>query len=106
LLKCLVISAMPQLGNWCQPTLLSASLEAQPPMGKLLRDRSARTLPDATPAFQPTSPFHGSRLIYFIRASVDEATFRRRGMHDPHIPVFPLSILERSVGHRSSYAII
>jgi hypothetical protein len=75
-------------------------------MGELLRDRSARTLPDSTPAFRPASTFHGSRLIYFIRAPVDEATFRRRRMHDPHIPVFSLSILERSVGHRSSYAII
>jgi len=94
LLECLVISAIPQLGNRRQPTLLSASLEAQPPVGELLRDRSARTPLHPTPALHRTSAFNGSRPIYFIRAPIHEATFRRRRMHDPHIPVLPLSILE------------
>jgi hypothetical protein len=74
-------------------------------MGELLRDRSARTLLHPTPAFHRASAFLGSRPIYFIRAPIHEATFRRRRMHDPHIPVYPLSILERSVGHRRSGAI-
>ena len=106
LLQRLVIGAVPLLGNRCQPPLLSGRLEAQPTVSEFLRYRSARTLPDATSALQTTSLFHRSRLISSVRAPVDEATFRRRRMHEPHIPLFSLSILERPVSHRCSCAII
>jgi hypothetical protein len=94
LLERLVIGAIPQLGNRRQSPLLSTRLEAQPPAGELLGDESARTLPDAAPALRTPSPFHGSSPISVVHAPVDEATLRRRRMHEPHVPLFSLSILE------------
>jgi hypothetical protein len=100
LLDCLIIGAVPAVGDRSEPALLARGLEAEPPVGELRRDEGARESlfsPIDTP-----SPLGGIGSIFVIDASLGEPPLGGCGMHLPYVPGLSVLVGESSVGQTGS----
>ena len=100
LLDCLIVGAVPTVGDGSEPALFACGLEAEPPIGELRRDEGARQS-----LFSPidtTSPLGGIGSIFVMDASLGEPPLSGGGMHLPHVPGLSLLVGESSVGQTGS----
>ncbi len=100
LLDCLIVGAVPPLGDGSKPALFALGLEAEPPIGELRRDERARK-PLLSPV-DTTSPLGGIGSIFVVDAPLGEPPLSGGGMNLPDVPGLALLVGESSVGQTGS----